>query len=77
MYDQKWLLNKKVITLNEKSIKTISVERAGFLYSIFNNWDIIVLSEWDMDHWEITLKWIPRPEKRKKQIAKIFEKNLE
>jgi hypothetical protein len=75
MYDQAWIFKKKVITVNEKSIKTISVERSGLLYSLFNNWDIIVLSEWDMVHWEITLKWIPRPEKRKKQISKIFNKD--
>ncbi|HCY21573.1 TPA: hypothetical protein DIC40_07170 [Patescibacteria group bacterium] len=37
MYDQAGIFNKKVITLNEKSIKTISIERKGFLYSIFNN----------------------------------------
>jgi len=74
MYDQAWILAKKVITVNEKSIKTISVERSGFLYSVFNNWDIIVLSEGDISHWEITLKWIPKPEKRKSQIAKILNK---
>lgn len=75
MYDQSWIFNKKVITVNEKSIKTISVERKGFLYSLFNNWDIIVLSEWDMVHWEITLKWIPKPEKRKSQISRVLNKD--
>lgn len=74
MYDQAWILNKKVVTVNEKSIKTISVERKWLLYSLFNNWDIIVLSEWDMVHWEITLKRIPKPEKRKSQISKILNK---
>lgn len=75
MYDQAWIFNKKVITLNEKSIKTISIERKGFLYSVFNNWDIIFLAEGDVtEHGDVKLKWIPKPEKRRQQIAKIMHK---
>lgn len=77
MYDQAGIFNKKVITLNEKSIKTISIERKGFLYSIFNNWDIIFLAEWDVtEHGDVKLKWIPKPEKRRDQIAKIMNKQI-
>lgn len=77
MYDQEGIFNKKVITLNEKSIKTISIERRGFLYSIFNNWDIIFLAEGDVtEHGDIKLKWIPKPEKRRDQIAKIMNKQI-
>ncbi len=74
MYDQTWIFTKKVVTVNEKSIKTISVKRSWLLYSIFNNWDIVVLSEWDMEHWEITLKRVPKPEDVRAQIAKILNK---
>ncbi len=74
LYDQGWILSKKVVTVNEKSIKTISVDRPGLLYSIFNNGDITVLSEWDEDNGEIVLKWIPKPEKRKDEITKILKK---
>ena len=45
MYDQAGLFKKNVITVNEKSLKTVSVKRPGLLYSIFNNGDIIFLSE--------------------------------
>lgn len=77
MYDQAGIFNKKVITLNEKSIKTISIERKGFLYSVFNNWDIIFLAEWDVtEHGDVKLKWIPKPEKRRDQIAKIMNKQI-
>lgn len=77
MYDQNWIFSKKVITLNEKSIKTISVERPGLLYSIFNNGDIIFLAEGDVtDHGDVKLKWIPKPEKRRNQIAKIMHKDI-
>ncbi len=75
MYDQEGIFNKKVITLNEKSIKTISIERKWFLYSVFNNWDIIFLAEWDVtEHGDVKLKWIPKPEKRRDQIARIMNK---
>lgn len=77
MYDQGGIFSKKVITVNEQSIKTISIERKWFLYSIFNNWDIIFLAEGDVtDHWDVKLKWIPKPEKRRDQIAKIMKKRI-
>lgn len=76
MYNQEGIFNKKVITVNEKSIKTISVERVGLLYSIFNNWDLIFLAEGDVtEHGDIKLKWIPKPEKRRDQIADLMNKN--
>lgn len=75
MYDQAWIFNKRVITVNEKSIKTISVERRWVLYSLFNNWDLIVLAEGDVtEHGDVKLKWIPKPEKRRKQIVEIMHK---
>lgn len=75
MYDQEGIFNKRVITVNEKSIKTISIERRWFLYSLFNNWDIIFLAEGDVtEHWDVKLKWIPKPEKRRDQIAKVMNK---
>lgn len=75
MYDQEGILKKKVVTVNEKSIKTISVERSWLLYSLFDNGDIIFLAEGDVTaHGDITLKWIPRPEKRRNQIAMIMNK---
>ncbi len=76
MYDQKWILDKNVITINEKSIKTIFVKRPGFLYSVFNNWDIIFLSEWDTNYGEITLRRVAKPEKRKWDIARIMWKDI-
>jgi len=76
LYEQKWILSKKVITVNEQSIKTISIERDGFLYSVFNNWDIIFLAEGDVtEHGDIKLKWIPKPEKRRSQIAELMHKD--
>jgi len=36
-YNQTGIFVKKVITINEKSLKSVTVERNGFLYSIFDN----------------------------------------
>ena len=45
MYDQGGIFKRNIISTNEKSIKTISVKKSGLLYSIFNNGDIIFLTE--------------------------------
>lgn len=78
MYDQWGLFRRNVISTNEKSIKTISVQKSGLLYSIFNNGDIVFLTEWDAaNNGEITLRWVPKPEKRRKEIARIMSKDFE
>jgi hypothetical protein len=60
-------------TVDVDKIKTISVRKRYFLYSVFNNWDLIFLSEWDSDNfWEITLYFIPRPEEKKEMISNII-----
>lgn len=77
MYDQGGLFRRNVISTNEKSIKTISVKKNGILYSIFDNGDILFLTEGDSDEGEIILRWVPKPEKRRKEIAKIMSKDYE
>jgi len=48
------------------------------LYSIFNNGDIIFLTEGDAaNNGEITLRWVPKPEKRRKEIARVMSKDFE
>lgn len=72
MHDQAWLFKKDIITINSSSIKSISVKKTWLLYSIFDNGDIIILTEGDIEqNGEIKLKWIPRPEKRKNQMMKV------
>ena len=72
MHDQEWLFKKNIITINSTSIKSISVKKTWLLYSIFDNGDIIILTEGDIEqNGEIKLKWIPRPEKRKNQMMKV------
>jgi len=48
------------------------------LYSIFDNGDIIVLTEGDNEHvGEIKFRWIPRPDKRRNQIVRVIGLDLE
>jgi len=74
-YNQSWIFSKKVVTINEKSIKTITVERKWILYSIFNNGDLIFFSEWDETRGDVTLCYVFRPEQRRNEAAKIMHKD--
>jgi uncharacterized membrane protein YdbT with pleckstrin-like domain len=74
-YNQTGLFNKKVVTINEKSIKTITVERKGLLYSIFNNGNLIFLSEGDETRGDITFFYVYNPEELRNQAAIIMHKD--
>ena len=72
MYDQGGILKRNVVTISAQSIKTISIKKSGLLYSIFDNGDIVILTEGDVaQNGEVTLRRVPRPEKRRNQIVKI------
>lgn len=73
MFNQTWIFKKDMATVDVEKIKTILIKKRNFLYSIFNNWDLIFLSEWDSNNfWEITLYFIPRPEEKKEKISNII-----
>ncbi len=73
MFNQTGIFKRDMATVDVDKIKTISVRKRYFLYSVFNNWDLIFLSEWDSDNfWEITLYFIPRPEEKKEMISNII-----
>ena len=74
-YDQNWFFKKDIMTINTFNIRTITVAKQWFLYSIFNTWDLVFLSEWtDSVHWEITLHYIHKPEKKRHEIAHVMGK---
>lgn len=78
MYDQWGLFKRDTITISAQSIKTVSIRKNKILYSIFDNGDIIILTEWDSrGDGEVTLRWIPRPEKRRNQMARIVGIDLQ
>ncbi len=72
LYSQHGIFKRDTTTLNVVNIKTISIQKDKFLYSVFNNGDIVILSESDIPYGEVTLRWIPRPEKRRNKIANII-----
>jgi hypothetical protein len=45
-YDQDWFLKTISKTIDLKKIRSVSVRKKWFFNSIFNNWTLIVLSEW-------------------------------
>ena len=73
-YNQTGIFTKKVTTINEKSVKSVTVEKKGFLYSISNNGDLVFFSEWDELHGDITLRYVKNPEEKRTQIEKIMNK---
>lgn len=46
MYDQTWLFKRTSKVIDLIHIRSVSVEKSWFIDSIFNNWNIVVLSEW-------------------------------
>lgn len=73
MHDQSGLFKKDIITIGAKSVKSISVKKTWLLYSIFDNGDIIILTEGDIEqNGEIRLRRVPKPEKRKNEMLNII-----
>lgn len=72
MYDQWWLFKRKVMTISAQSIKMISIKKDNLLYSIFDNGDLVVLTEWDVhDDGEIVFRWVSSPETKRNKITRI------
>lgn len=82
-YDQDGLFQRVSKTIDLKKIRSISVRKRGFWNSIFNNWSLLVVSEWweaEQDEklraWEINFRNLYNPEAYSKQIngflSKIF-----
>lgn len=73
-YDQEWILSRKWRTIDNEKIKTITVNKSWLLRSIFNFWNIIVLTEWDeKGDWEIDFSFIDDPDKVKFKLLEIIE----
>lgn len=73
-YNQSWALKRDIKSSNVKNIKTITIEKNSFRYNIFDNGNLIFLSEWDRDNdGEIKLHYIQDPEAKKKEIIRIMK----
>lgn len=72
-YNQSGFFKRDIKSSSVKNIKTISIQKDSFRYNLFDNGDLIFLSEWDRaDQWEITLHYIYDPEEKRKLITHIM-----
>ena len=77
-YDQEWILSRKWRTIDVEKIKTITVNKSWLLRSMFNFWNIIILTEWaELWEWEIDFYYIDSPEKIKNIIVNIMWDRIE
>ena len=74
-YNQSWFFKRDIKSSYVRSIKTITIVKNSMLYNIFNNWNLLFLSEWDREKWdwEIILHYIKNPEEKKKEITRIMK----
>ena len=75
--NQNWFLSN---TQNMKSskIKTINTDFAWILWSFFNYWDIVILTEWDSaNDWKMLLDFAWAPVQTVKEIEKVLSNNLQ
>ncbi|EKE28048.1 MAG: hypothetical protein ACD_3C00106G0007 [uncultured bacterium (gcode 4)] len=60
-YNQSWIL-RNVQTINSEKIKTITSNFTNFIGSMFNFWEIVIMTEWDeANMWEMHLYYIAHP----------------
>lgn len=75
MFNQTWIFKRDTAEIDMEKIKTISIKKRTILYSVFDNWNIIFLSEWDNNnYWEIILVFIANPEEKRDKINAIIWK---
>ncbi|PZM87551.1 MAG: hypothetical protein DLD55_00840 [candidate division SR1 bacterium] len=73
-YNQSGPLKRDIKSSYVKNIKTITIEKNTFRYNIFDNGNLIFLSEGDRDNeGEIVLHYIKYPERKKKEITRIMK----
>lgn len=71
-FNQRWVLWDSQ-NMNANKIKTMNTKYSWLLWSFFNYWDIIILSEWDQkDNWEMKMDYIWNPTKTVKEIQKVL-----
>lgn len=73
-YNQEGIFSRKWRTIDAEKIKTITVNKSGIIRSIFNFWNIIILTEWDEQwEWEINFKFVDDPDNVKFRISEIID----
>ena len=80
-YNQTWFFKRSSKAIDMKHIRSVYVKKAWFFNSIFNNWHIIVLTEWSSElvkedwnnPWEVEFRYVYHPEYYSNCIQKLLE----
>lgn len=80
-YNQTWFFKRSSKAIDMKHIRSVYVRKAWFFNSIFNNWHIIVLTEWSAGNpkedwnnpWEVEFRYVYHPEYYSNRIQKLLE----
>ncbi len=84
LYNQTWIFNRNVTSLNVNNIRSIVVKKKWLIFSMFNNGSITILSEWTaiLPEWseattsigEAKMHYVHDPEIKRAKIREIFSK---
>jgi len=81
MYNQTWFFKRSTKAIDMRHIRSVYVKKAWFLNSIFNNWSIIVLTEWSAGNnvkedwnnpWEVEFRYVYHPEYYSNRVQKLL-----
>lgn len=70
-YNQQWMLNRGIKTMDMEKVKTINVKWWWFIESFFNYGTLIFLSEWDSEYGDLSLNFVAHAMDVKKKIIEI------
>ena len=79
-YNQTWFFKRSSKAIDMKHIRSVYVKKAWFFNSIFNNWHIIVLTEWSTEiikedwnnPWEVEFRYVYHPEYFSNRIQELL-----
>ena len=80
-YNQTWFFKRSSKAIDMNHIRSVYVRKAWFFNSIFNNWHIIVLTEWSAGNpkedwnnaWEVEFRYVYHPEYYSDCIQRLLE----
>ncbi len=81
MYNQTWFFKRSTKAIDLKHIRSVYVKKSWFINSVFNNWSIIVLTEWSAGNnvkedgnnpGEVEFRYVYRPEYYSNRIQKLL-----
>lgn len=80
-YNQEWFFKRISKNIDLKDIRSVSIRRSWFLNSIFNNGNLVFLSEaWEseddehMRAWEIIFRYVYHPDLKEKKVTDLLAK---